>query len=196
MRRISLLALLVGHMALGLEFKCSETPLSVAYDIRYYSGAVHCGNLLLESDIGGTHKWVPPKVDWSAARADRYYTLAYIDPDVDLPNNGSWPDVQTPGSKAPARHWVVGNINGTALRAGDLSAATTVSAYKGPSPPWGSHRYGQFLFEQPGTAKLEFETLPSPDGIYNWDHAAFIARYGLGAPVASNFHMTQHMDPR
>lgn len=88
----------------------------------------------------------------------------------------------------------VGNINGSALRAGDLSAATTVSAYKGPSPPWGSHRYGQFLFEQP--KRIDFEILPSPDGIYNWDHGAFVEQYGLGAPVASNFHMTQHMDPR
>ena len=76
----------------------------------------------------------------------------------------------------------VGNINGSALRAGDLSAATTVSAYKGPSPPWGSHRYGQFLFEQP--KRIDFEILPSPDGIYNWDHGAFVERYGLGAPVA------------
>ena len=37
--------------------------------------------------------------------------------------------MQTPGSKAPARHWVVGNIKGSDLRTGNLSTATTVSAY-------------------------------------------------------------------
>ena len=98
-------------------------------------------------------------------------------------------------------HWVHcvahGKISltfGRDLAAGSLGNATTVSAYKGPSPPWGSHRYGQFLFAQPG--RVDFEKLPSPTGIYNWDYDAFIARYGLGKPVASNFHMTQHMAPR
>ena len=91
--------------------------------------------------------------------------------------------MQTPGSKAPARHWVVGNIKGSDLRTGDLSTATTVSAYKGPSPPWGSHRYGQFLFEQP--SKLDYEILPSPSGIYNWDYAKWVEEYGLSGPVAS-----------
>lgn len=178
----------------SLSFGCTDPPLDVSYDIKYYSGVVNCGNLLLESDIGGTHAWIPPTVSFASAEQGKYYLLAYIDPDVDLPNNGSWPDVQTPGSKAPARHWVVGNIPGEDLRSGDLSKATTVSAYKGPSPPWGSHRYGQFLFEQPGL--IEYETLPSPKGIYNWGYDQFIANYSLGKPVATNYHMTQHMDPR
>ena len=95
-------------VALALDFECSETPLTVEYSIKYYSGVVNCGNLLLESDIGGTHKWIAPTVKWSEAEAGKLYAVFYVDPDVDLPNNGSWPDVQTPGSKAPARHWVVG----------------------------------------------------------------------------------------
>jgi len=200
--RLSLLACAFGGAATtligrsgSLEFGCSEPRLEVAYDIKYYDGTVECGNLLLESDIGGTHKWVEPKIAFKGAVNGTLYTLAYIDPDVDLPNNGSWPDVVTPGSKAPARHWVVGNIKGEDLAVGELSPpATTVSAYKGPSPPWGSHRYGQFLFKQKGL--IDFETLPSPTGIYNWDYDAFIAKYDLGKPVASNFHMTQHMPPR
>jgi len=178
-----------------LKFECSDPPLGVAYNIKYYNGTVACGNLLLESDIGGTHAWIPPKVTFPAAEQGSLYTLFYIDPDVDLPNNGSWPDVTTPGSKAPARHWVVGNIDADMLKTGDLSKATQVSAYKGPSPPWGSHRYGQFLFKQ-SAGQVNFKTLPSPDGIYVWDYQGFISEYNLGSPVASNFHMTQHMDPR
>ena len=54
------------------------------------------------------------------------------------------------GPHAPVRHWVVGNIDGQSLTMGvDQSwSAVTVSPFKGPSPPWGSHRYGFFLFRQ------------------------------------------------
>ena len=54
------------------------------------------------------------------------------------------------GPHAPVRHWVVGNIDGQSLSMGvDQSwSAVTVSPFKGPSPPWGSHRYGFFLFRQ------------------------------------------------
>ena len=95
---------------------------------------------------------------------------------------------------APARHWVVGNILGSDLVSGDLSLATTVSKYKGPSPPWGSHPYGLFLFKQPA-AVVHYPTLPSPLGIYNWDYDAFISQFRLQL-VASNWHVTQHMEPR
>lgn len=179
-----------------LKFQCGDLPLlGVRYNINYYSGKVECGNLLLESDIGGTHPWIPPRVTFEAADQGSLFTLIYIDPDANLANNGSWPDVTTPGSLAPVRHWVVGNIKAEMLKTGDLSKATQVSAYKGPSPPWGSHRYGQFLFKQ-SRGQLTFKTLPSPLGIYNWDYQSFIAEYDLGSPVASNFHITQHMDPR
>eukprot|EP00929_Paragymnodinium_shiwhaense_P027853 TRINITY_DN16257_c0_g1_i7.p1 TRINITY_DN16257_c0_g1~~TRINITY_DN16257_c0_g1_i7.p1 ORF type:complete len:211 (-),score=33.96 TRINITY_DN16257_c0_g1_i7:117-749(-) len=178
-----------------LKIGCSDPPLGVAYDIKYYSGTVSCGNLLLESDIGGTHAWIPPKVTFSSAEAGAYYTLIYLDPYVDVPQNGTWPDVPTPGSKAPARHWVAGNIDAEMLKTGDFEHATTVSAFKGPSPPWGSHPYGLFLFKQ-GKGRADFETLPSPTGIYNWDYEAFMEKHSLGSPVASNWHVTQHMDPR
>merc|ERR1711934_525032 len=178
--------------AIELKIGCSEQPLSVEYtDIKYYSGKVDCGNLLLESDIGGTHPWIPPKVRYCWGEScifptadDGLYTLIYLDPYVDIPSNGSWPSCgdNCKGSKAPARHWVVGNINADMLRSGNLSNATTVSAFKGPSPPWGSHPYGQFLFRQKGEKKVDFETLPSPLGIYNWDYATFIEKYELGTP--------------
>jgi hypothetical protein len=100
------------------------------------------------------------------------------------------------GSKAPARHWVAGNIPGIGLKFGDLIAGDTVSKFKGPSPPWGSHPYSQLLFKQNSTQRINFTTLPSPSDIYNWDFMAFAAQYGLGKPVANNWHVTQHADPR
>merc|ERR1712232_1111600 len=102
-----------------LPMTCSDPALNVAYDIPYYGGNVTRGNVILESDIGGTHPWIEPKVTFSAAEDGSYYTLMYIDPWVNMPNNGSWPDVTTPGSKAPARHWVVGNIDAKMLKSGD-----------------------------------------------------------------------------
>ena len=74
---------------------------------------------------------------------------------------------------------------------GDLSKATTISPFHGPSPPWGSHRYGQFLFEQKA-GRIDFATYPSSASIVQWDYMAFIANYSLGAPVASNWHVTMH----
>jgi hypothetical protein len=55
-----IVALLLLPAVVALDFECSETPLTVEYSIKYYSGVVNCGNLLLESDIGGTHKWIAP----------------------------------------------------------------------------------------------------------------------------------------
>jgi hypothetical protein len=198
---IGVLVLLGGAPAAALEtaLSCSNPPLSVEYTIPFYSGTVLCGNLLLESDIGGTHPWIPPKVTLPEAKDDALYTLMYIDPYVDVPNNGSWPTCGSScvGSKAPARHWLVGNIPGKDLQVGgSLSDATTVSKFKGPSPPWGSHPYGQFLYEQPSKQPIDFPTLPSPTGIYNWDVVGFVSKYGLGHPVATNWHVTQHADPR
>ena len=193
---------------LPANLSCSDPPLGVAYsNLRYYSGAVNCGNLLLESDIGGTHPWVPPKVTLPHTTlrkrhrgGDKLYTLIYLDPYVDVPNNGTWPDCEPNcvGSKGPARHWLVGNIPSTMLEHGDLSGATTVSKFKGPSPAYGSHPYGLFHFEQPaGKDKIAFAPLPSPLGIYDFDVAAWLSKYGFKhGPVATNWHVTMHADPR
>lgn len=189
-------AILAIGAAEGLDFKCSDPPLGVKYDIKYYNGEVNCGTLLLESDIGGG-LMVPPTVthDFGTIRP-AHYTLMMIDPDADLSNNGSWPDVTTPGGHAPVRHWVVGNIDHDMLKTGDFSKATTVSRFVGPSPPWGSHRYGQFLFRQSTGIIDDFETFAADEAITQWNYAAFIEKHSLGSPILSNWHVTQHADPR
>ena len=54
------------------------------------------------------------------------------------------------GSAAPIRHWVLGNIDGLSVQLGvDLSSTSmTVWPFAGPSPPFGSHRFAFFLFQQ------------------------------------------------
>ena len=66
--------------ASGLTLNCTDPPLEVEYAIKYYSGKVMCGNLLLESDIGGTHPWIPPRVTLPSADPKASYALMYIDP--------------------------------------------------------------------------------------------------------------------
>jgi len=183
-----------GGFVGDLEFKCTQPALQVDYaHVKYYSGKVSCGNLFLESDIGGGIN-VPPVVKYALPKSDSLYTFLMVDPDADLPNNGSWPDVIIPGGHAPVRHWVVGNLNAAALRSGNFSAATTVSPFVGPSPPYGSHRYGQFLFVQSG--KMDFEDYAGKS-VADWDYKGFLGKYGLGGNlVASNWHITAHADPR
>ena len=113
MRKIACILLAGQSAAAGLTPQCSEPPLGVDYTgIKYYNGRVSCGNLLLEADIGGTHPWIPPNVTFAHASDDALYILMYIDPYVNVPNNGSWPTCGSAcaGTKAPA-------TRGTANRA-------------------------------------------------------------------------------
>jgi phosphatidylethanolamine-binding protein (PEBP) family uncharacterized protein len=177
-----------------LEFACTDFLLQVEYShIKYYSGKVSCGNLFSEADIGGGIH-IAPIVKYPLAKNGSLYTFIMMDPDADLPNNGSWPDVIIPGGHAPVRHWVVGNLDAASLRTGDFSSATTVSPFVGPSPPYGSHRYGQFLFEQ--LKKFHFEDFTGKSTV-QWDYKGFLGKYALGdKPVASNWHITEHALPR
>jgi phosphatidylethanolamine-binding protein (PEBP) family uncharacterized protein len=183
-----------GGYVEDLKFECTEPALLVNYShIEYYNGEVSCGNLFLESDIGGGIN-VAPIVKFPDAKEGTYYTLVMMDPDADLPNNGSWPDVTTPGSHAPVRHWVVGNIDAAALKSGDFSSATTVESFLGPSPPFGSHRYGQFLFAQ--NQRQNFSVYASNASRTQWDWKGWLGTYAMSEPVASNWHVTQQAAPR
>ena len=159
--------------------------------VSHYNQRVKCGNLFLEGDIGNGIN-TPPVVNFAGADPDASYALIMVDPDsnVDLP----FPECTAAGSTAPVRHWVVGNIPGSALASlSDLGDFTTVSPYHGPSPSSLSHRYGQFLFVQPAGV-IDFAVYNSTEYIGNWDYGAWVTSYGLGEPVASNWHITMHTD--
>ena len=74
---------------------------------------------------------------------------------------------------APIRHWLVGNVPGSALLTGNVGGkdgkGDTLSLYHAPGPPTGTgyHRYGQFVFEQP-KPKIAFEAV-SPS-IAKWNY--------------------------
>jgi hypothetical protein len=147
-------------------FKCSNPAPAVMYEqIKHYSPEVTCGNLFLESDIGGgintepivlyskvTTAQLAPEhlICWRAgivihpsapfaalsattnsrlamhsillqAEDDKFYTLVMVDPDA---TTLSFPEAPAPGSHAPVRHWIAGNIPGSGLKIGDFHAAT------------------------------------------------------------------------
>lgn len=77
---------------LSPECSANQPPLQVNYEhVKYYSGEVNCGNVLLETDIGGGID-IPPKVTYPSnyVQPYTYYTLIMFDPDADLADNGSW----------------------------------------------------------------------------------------------------------
>jgi hypothetical protein len=195
MKPAQLLAALIGVLvatphfvsAKELNYDCSAPPLEVTFAILggHYNGAVNCGNLFLQSDIPAA-----PLVRWKPASARKFYTLMMLDFDGNA--NGSWPDPVPPGQNAPVRHWIVGNISGDLLRRGGYleskspATAKTVSIvqpYRSPHIPIVSDRYGVYLFQQ--EREIHFAALP--EAITNFDHVAFLEKYHLGAPKASNF---------
>jgi hypothetical protein len=190
-----LLAALIGVVlatpdltsAKELNYSCSVPPLEVTFTIvgGYYSGSVNCGNLFLQSDIPAA-----PLVRWKSANAGKLYTLMMLDFDGNA--NGSWPDPVSSGQNAPVRHWIVGNISGDVLRrrgylesespAGSKTVSI-VQPYRSPHIPIVSDRYGVYVFQQ--EKEIRFDALP--DSITNFDHLAFLEKYHLAAPKASNF---------
>jgi hypothetical protein len=190
-----LLAALIGvvvatpHLAYAkeLNYDCSVPPLEVTFAILggHYSGAVNCGNLFLQLDIPAA-----PLVRWKAANARKFYTLMMLD--FDGTANGSWPDPVSSGQNAPVRHWIVGNISGDVLRRGGYlesespatsKTITVAQPYRSPHIPIVSDRSGVYVFQQ--EKEINFAALP--DSITNFDHVAFLEKYHLGAPKASNF---------
>ena len=77
----------------------------------------------------------------------------------------------------------------------NLDGVDELSPYVAPRPESGSHRYVQWLFEQP--SRIHFETLSNIDdtgGRLYWNYSSFVGQYKLGRPVASNWQIVMH-DP-
>lgn len=125
-----------------------------------------------------------PKVEWKPDSADSYYTLIMTDPDAPSRAKPEWREWH---------HWLVVNIPGNAVDKGEV-----LSAYVGSGAPkdTGLHRYVFLLYKQP--KKLEFTeahlTNTSPKGREKFSTKNFVAKYGLGVPVAGNFFQAQYDD--
>ncbi|KAL4458023.1 hypothetical protein ABPG75_012888 [Micractinium tetrahymenae] len=98
-----------------------------------------------------------------------YYTLLTLDPDA--------PDPANP-TRRSILHWLVTNIPADSA---DITLGDVVSAWRGPNPPTGTHRYVFLLYEQPAADPLQ---VPAPEGIANFSARDFSAEYELGEPIA------------
>ncbi|CAI7784924.1 unnamed protein product [Closterium sp. NIES-54] len=100
------------------------------------------------------------------------YTLVMSDPDAPSPDNPV---------AAEWLHWLVVNIPG-ATTLPHSSAGDLVTAYKGPSPPTGVHRYVLSLFHQPHRL-----TTDAPAAVKGFKTRQFAQQFGLGTPVTALF---------
>jgi len=176
----------ISVFAGDLVYEATDPPLKITFAVEggHYSGEVHPGSLFLQADISKA-----PVVRWAQADPGAFYTLLMLDFDGNA--NGSWPDAVASGENSPIRHWIVGNIPGDQLRAGygESSSAKAgdkpgiLQPYRAPHIPVVSDRYGVYLFKQRGP--LEFAEVTGP--ITNFDHVAFLEKYGLTTPVAANY---------
>lgn len=169
-----------------LAYEATDPPLEITFAVEggHYSGEVHPGSLFFQTDISHA-----PEVRWAQAEPGALYTLLMLDFDGNA--NGSWPDAVASGENSPVRHWIVGNIPGDQLRSGYNESSTAkagdkpgvLQPYRAPHIPVVSDRYGVYLYKQGGP--LEFSEVTGP--ITNFDHAAFLTKYDLKAPVAANW---------
>jgi len=120
-----------------------------------------------------------PTVSWGGDD-DKLYTLVFTDPDAPARDNPLFREFI---------HWVVTDIPGD-----DISKGTTVVDYLGPAPPCNSglHRYLFLVFEQPKAGVVDVkEAAATFEGRGGKTTTEFIAKYGLGSPVAASLFQAQ-----
>uniref|UniRef100_A0A3B1K268 Phosphatidylethanolamine binding protein 4 n=1 Tax=Astyanax mexicanus TaxID=7994 RepID=A0A3B1K268_ASTMX len=130
-----------------------------------------------------SREWGPPKVQLATADEKKKYTLILVDPDAPSRTNPT---------RSYWRHWVVVDIEGKGLRAGDVKGSV-LSDYTRPTPPQhtGFHRYQFLLYEQPTDQVLTLSE-QEKKSLGNWDPQAFVQKFGCDGPVASLQFLTQN----
>ncbi|XP_062452715.1 phosphatidylethanolamine-binding protein 4 [Rhea pennata] len=130
-----------------------------------------------------SREWSSPQVRYARAGKSKKYVLIMVDPDAPSranPRNRFW------------RHWLVTDIRGADLRAGNPKGHV-LADYVRPAPPArsGYHRYQLRLYEQPAHEAIALSAgeLVSPGA---WSMERFVERFRLGSPVASTQFLTKH----
>merc|ERR1711997_250086 len=159
----------------GILSDAPKLLLSVRYEDKEVSADL--GNTLPVSKTGSQ-----PKVTFAEANPGSKYTLAMVDPDApsrDNPTAAQW------------LHWLVVNIPGSDLVAGDISLGKVLMQHNGPSPPQnsGPHRYVFVLYDQ-GKTSVRSRVSRNRAGfdLEKWS----TSRQDLGKPVAGNFYFAEN----
>lgn len=127
--------------------------------------------------------WKAPQVYFSSAQEKKTYVLVMVDPDAPS---------RSKQTSAYWRHWLVVDIQGSALKKGQIEG-TSLTDYNPPTPPQksGFHRYQFMLFEQPPGTPVSL-TKEEKASRGKWDFQAFITSFDLGEPVATLQFLTQN----
>jgi len=158
----------------------------------------YAGNRRLENNMAmeltpTQVRYQPWSITWPNMRADRYYTIIMIDPDM--------PSRTTPiAQKNQVLHWLMVNIPGAGV--GGRQLAPYIGS--GPPPNTGVHRYTFFVFEE-GVMPKDYTGI-QPFDLKNitrrvnwnflqpgkpWTLREFAAWANMGAPIAGNFYQAQ-----
>ncbi|KXJ80121.1 hypothetical protein RP20_CCG026444 [Aedes albopictus] len=157
----------------------SQPPYNMV-EVSYPSSGVHVN---LGNELTPTQVKNQPIVSWNT-EPGALYTLTMTDPDSPSPANPT---------KREYRHWVVVNVPGV-----DVAAGETVVEYLGSAPPenTGFHRYVFLLYKQRG-GKLQWcdKRLSNRNpNRGNFNSTKFAEKYCLGKPIAGNFFLAQYDD--
>lgn len=156
-----------------------RAPTAVV-EVKYPSGvAANLGNELTPTLVKNI-----PTVRWPTEPGAQY-TLILTDPDA--------PSRAEPRLRE-GLHWLVVNIPGT-----DIEAGETYAEYIGAGPPQGSglHRYLFLVFKQPvGRIVLDRAKVSatSVEGRYGFKTRHLVEEFGFAAPVAANYFQASYDD--
>lgn len=159
---------------------------------------VYAGNNVLDKNTGKENtptqvRYQPLSITWEDMKADHYYTIIMIDPDM--------PARTTPLSqKSQVLHWLMVNIPGRGV--GGRQLAPYIGS--GPPPGTGIHRYTFLVFDE-GTTPKDY-TMVQPMDLINidnrvnwsfvnpgqrWTLREFMQWANIGLPIAGNFYQAQ-----
>lgn len=144
-------------------------------DVTFKGGEkAEWGNILTPTQVQDA-----PKVQFADAQEHASYVIFMTDPDAPSRNNAQFREWW---------HWIVTNVPGKDLRAGDLSKGKEHWSYVGAGPPekTGLHRYVLLAFKQK-TKKQDFGNGKglTGDGRGKNHVEQWAKKHGLGHPVAA-----------
>merc|ERR1719184_12230 len=144
--------------------------------VEYPEGPAALGDTLQVSKTGSQ-----PLVSFPGADPDQLYTIAMVDPDA--------PSRENPRA-AQWNHWLVTNIEGSALAAGGEVDGKVLMKYSGPAPPQGSgpHRYVLLVYKQAGSLNSRVSRARA-----RFDIEGFAKKNKLGNPVAGNYFFAENI---
>jgi len=170
-----------------------DKPPPVACKIVYHGDNILDNNSMGKENTPTQVRYQPLSITWPDMKADHFYTLIMIDPDM--------PARSTPiAEKTQVLHWLIVNIPGAGV--GGRNLAPYIGS--GPPPSTGIHRYTFLVFDE-GTSPKDYTSVTPVNLVQigkrvNWNFVepdkpwtlrGFMEWASLGMPICGNFYRAQ-----